>query len=99
MTGIIWYYTNRKNGLFQFQQLIKDYERMKIYPRKTVMNSATAFVQFDNDDYWSLAPATDSARGSVCNVGLIECATPEKIVNEVIMPCIKGLPYRAYNFW
>lgn len=72
---------------------------MKIYPRKTVINSSTAFVEFENDDYWSLAPATERTRGSACNVGLIERGTPEKIIHEVIMPCIKSPPYRAYNYW
>ena len=55
MKGIIWYYTSREDGLARFQQLIKDYERMKIYPRRTVTNSSMVFVEFENDDYWSLA--------------------------------------------
>ena len=72
---------------------------MKIYPRRTRISSSTASVEFDNDDYWSLAHATDSTRGLACNIGLIERGTPEKIIYEIIMPCIKNLPYRAYNYW
>lgn len=99
MRGIVWYYTDREVGLSQFLKVIKDYEKMGFHITQAAQGKFNTFACFDNGDVWSLAKAGDGAKGRACNVGLIERNTPEEIIHSIIMPCIKLLPYRAYNYY
>lgn len=99
MKGIIWYYTDRKYGLDRFEQLIKDYEKIKIKAVKRSVSQFNYSVTFENGDNWILVSANTASRSQACNVGLIERGTPENIIHEIIMPCIKNYPYRAYNYY
>ena len=95
MTGIIWYYTSREMGIARFNQLLEEYGRARIQCTTKRLDSAT----FENGDTWKIAPVLAASRGSACNVALIETGTPERAVHEIIFPCIKGYPYRAYNYY
>ena len=95
MKGIIWYYTNKEIGLERLEQLIKDYQRIRI----EVIHRTKYEVEFDNGDIWYVAPSRGSSRGNTCNIGLIERGTPEDIIHTIVMPCIKSYPYRAYNYY
>ena len=99
MKGIIWYYSNRKHGLDRFKRLIKDYEKINIKAVKKSAGQYNCCVTFENGDFWMLVQAKDASRGQSCNIGLIEYGTPEDIVSQIIMPCIKSFPYRAYNYY
>ena len=99
MKGIIWYYTNREYGIERLKQLIQEYERIKISCTRKIINSAMCEATFENGDIWRVVPTYESSRGSACNIALIERGTPEREIHEIIMPCIKGYPYRAYNYW
>ena len=98
MIGIIWY-VNRKAGLFKFEELIEEYEKMGIEVIQESHSALNASVYFKNGDYWLLVHANDNSRGKSCNVALIEQGIPEDIIEKVIMPCIKRSPFRAYNYY
>lgn len=95
MNGIIWYYTNKEIGLNRFEQLIKDYRRIRV----EVVHRTKDKVEFDNGDSWRVIPARDISRGHACNIGLIERGTPDDIIHTLIMPCINSCPYQGYNYY
>ena len=98
MKGIIWYYTTKEIGLNRFQLLVNEYNRLKINGNIKATSSNVSAC-FENGDTWIVLPARECARGHACNIALIERGTPERVVREVIMPCIKNFPYRAYNYY
>ena len=98
MKGIIWY-EHRSAGIARFEQLLHEYDMAHIACTKCRNTSFEVSATFENGDTWRLAPASDHSRGQACNIGLIERSVPEDIVHEVIFPCIKGYPYRAYNYY
>lgn len=98
MRGIIWY-EHRIVGLVRFEQLLHEYDKAHIACTKCRNTSYEVSATFENGDFWKLAPANNHSRGQSCNIGLIERSIPEDIVHEVIFPCIKDYPYRAYNYY
>lgn len=95
--GIIWYYTDQQMARQRLQQLIEEYSRIHIEykPGMRTLN----WVKFENGDEWEIAATDGSSRGFICNISLIEQGTPDEIVKTIIMPCIKGKPYRTYNYY
>lgn len=63
------------------------------------MTSHSATIYFKNGDIWTMANAKDSARGHCCNVSYIQRSIPIDIVEQIIKPCTKAFPYRAYNYY
>lgn len=103
MTGIIWYDNKteygRKKAFERFEQLIEDYSKRNIMITKTKKSYFFAFVQFENGDYWRVFSTNENNRGAACNVSLIESDIPKEIIDTIIKPCTKALPYRAFNFY
>lgn len=99
MRGIIWYYTKREVGMEKLEQLVSNYVRMGIKLIKLVNNKVISEAIFDNGDYWKVCSSYQNSRGQSCNIALIERNTPEEIINTIIKPCIKSLPYNAYNYY
>ena len=100
MRGIIWYYTDREKGINKLEQLISNYKRLNIEPIRLINNYMEQEVIFSNEDFWKVCSSSkQSSRGQICNIALIEYDTPAEIVNTIIKPCIKSLPYTAYNYY
>ena len=83
----------------RLEDLVNEYKRLDIGVTKSRINSNTLYVEFSNGDTWEVVATSDRSRGRACNVSLIEKCTPEEIVNQVILPCTKNSPYRAYNYY
>lgn len=98
MKGIIWYYTNKSVALEKLQSIANEYKKIGIEVKLNISTYNNCLL-CSNGDIWSTAFVSDCARGQACNVGLIEYGTPEDIIHEIIMPCIKAFPYRAYNYY
>lgn len=98
MKGIIWYYTNKQHGLKKLQSIAKEYTALNIGVHINT-TSCNISLSCDNGDRWLVIRASENGRGQCCNIGLIEYGTPENLVREVLMPCIKAFPYRAYNYY
>lgn len=99
MKGII-YCKNIDTGIDKLNSIMKNYERINIETtniKRIAKNSA--FVVFKNGDEWSVAIANDGSRGRACNIAYIDKNIDEEVVQTIIMPTIKALPYRAYNFY
>ena len=99
MKGIIWY-SEKDTGLKQFKDICKKYTRLNIAcVQKYQTFSMQFFAEFENGDVWRAVPAIDQSRGHACNIAYIDKNISQEVVNKVIMPCIKLLPYRAYYYY
>lgn len=86
-------------GMNKLNDIMKNYERMNIETAITKCGHNSAFIVFKNCDEWTVAIANDGSRGRACNIAYIDKNIDEEVVQTVIMPTIKALPYRAYNFY
>ena len=98
MRGIIWY-SQKDIGLKQFKKICDGYKRLNIDCLRIRETSMQIFAEFRNGDVWKAIPATDSSRGHSCNVAYIDKNIPQFTIDMRIMPCIKALPYKAYNYY
>ena len=99
MKGII-YCQEINKGMNKLQDIIDDYAKTNIETTNIKrMTKTSAFIVFKNGDEWTVAIANDGSRGRACNIAYIDKNIDEEVVQTVIMPTIKALPYRAYNFY
>lgn len=98
MIGIVWYYTSKEKGIQKIQSIKEEYQKIHINVEIKI-TSYDISLYCENGDIWKMYKASDCSRGASCNIGLIEYGTPKRIVNEIIKPCIKAFPYRAYNYY
>ena len=91
----------RYNGAscLKLWKIVEDYEKIGIKPIKKVNSSSSAWVEFDNGDYWKAIGAHDSARGNSINISYIDHAISEDVVNCIIKPCTKAYPFQAINYY
>lgn len=99
MKGIIWaYLTDDANE--KLLQIEEQYARMDIRPIRRVINkSAGSWILFDNDDIWRVVRASDNGRGHSANVSYIDYRIPQEIINTIIKPATKAMPYQAFRFY
>ena len=97
MKGIIWY-NYQKSGIIRLKNLIYEYEQMNISIVKKNL-STNPFVVFSNGDIWKVVKANDNARGSCCNISLIEDGVEQQLIERIIMPATKSKPYRAIGYY
>ena len=99
MKGIIWaYLTDDANE--KLLEIEEQYARMDIKPIKRVIsNSAGSWILFDNDDIWRVVRASDSGRGHSTNVSYIDRRISQEIINTIIKPATKAMPYQAFYFY
>ena len=98
MKGII--YCNKiETGLEQFKKIIEDYNAIGIKCEKPKVSANQAFTDFDNGDRWTVVVVGESARGHACNVAYIDRMINDDLVEQVIMPTIKALPFQTYRYY
>ena len=98
MRGIVYGKTIERAEI-QLEKIIEDYKRMSIEP-ETIHKIRNNFsVEFLNGDYWIAVGASDSARGRACNIAYIDRDIDIEIVECIIKPTIKSLPYQAYRYY
>ena len=101
MKGIV-YGKTFKRAEIQLQKIIEDYEKMGMGPeniykiRKSVNNFS---VEFLNGDYWIAVGASENSRGRACNIAYIDRDIDIEIVECIIKPTIKSLPYQAHRYF
>lgn len=83
----------------KLNKIMKNYERMNIKTAITRGSRNSAFIVFKNGDEWTVVIANDGSRGRACNIAYIDKNIDKEVVQTVIMPTIKALPYGAYNFY
>lgn len=79
MKGIVWY-NYLESGLHKIAEIAKEYERCNIPLRKHTVTTHTVTLYYENGDEWRVARASDSARGSACNISYIERSIPIELV-------------------
>lgn len=99
MKGIIWAYEN--NGANEkLLEIEEQYARMDIKPiRRVISKSVGSWILFDNEDIWRVVRASDSGRGHSTNVSYIDRRISQEIINTVIKPATKAMPYQAFRFY
>ena len=98
MKGAVWGATMERARL-KLWKIVEDYEKIGIKPIKRVNSISSAWVEFDNGDYWKAIGAHDSARGNSINISYIDHAISEDVVNCIIKPCTKAYPFQAINYY
>lgn len=98
MKGIIFYGSNIENAIQKLLEVRSEYERLKINSRQIIAKDY-ARVEFENGDVWKVCQASGASRGEGCNIAFIERYINEDVVRQIIMPTIKFMPYRAYNYY
>lgn len=99
MRGIIWaYLTDDANE--KLLQIEEQYARMNIKPMKRIINkSAGSQILFDNGDMWKVVRASDNGRGYSTNISYIDRRISQEIINTIIKPATKAMPYQAFRFY
>ena len=99
MKGVIWaYFTEDANE--KLLEVEEQYARMNIKPTKRVINkSAGSWIVFDNGDAWKVVRASDSQRGQIANVSYIDRRISQEVINTVIKPATKAMPYQSFRFY
>lgn len=99
MRGIIWaYLTDDANE--KLLQIEEQYARMSIKPMKRIINkSVGSWILFDNGDMWKVVRASDNGRGYSANVSYIDRRISQEIINTIIKPATKAMPYQAFRFY
>lgn len=98
MKGIIWY-IDKLAGQAECEKIIHNYQRKEIEIVKKITSGGNQQILFSNGDIWNVCYASDSARGSCCNISLIEKNIPKQIIETIIIPCTKALPYTAFKYY
>lgn len=99
MRGIIWAYLSEgaNEQLFKIEE---QYARMGVKPIQRVVNkSAGSWISFDNGDVWRVVRASDSGRGHSANVSYIDRRISQEVINTIIKPATKAMPYQAFHFY
>lgn len=99
MRGVIWEATHNSAAADAlFDQLVDGYRLLGRNVRVFKGNTSKRF-SVDNGDYWTVASATESARGNKCNISYVERGIPSWIVREIIMPSTCCLPFKAITYF
>ena len=109
MKGIIWYNLENKEKAIQQLNIIKkkylrllaktEQDTFKNIILQEKMSSKTWLVVFSNNDCWKIVPALDNCKGEACNISYIDKSIPLDIVNTIIIPCTKAIPYQAFKYY
>ena len=99
MRGIIWAYLS-EGANEQLLEIEEQYARMDIKPiRRVISKSTGSWILFDNDDIWRVVCASDSGRAHSTNVSYIDRRISQEIINTIIKPATKAMPYQAFRFY
>lgn len=99
MKGIIYYNSSWENGNKQLQQIVTNYERMKIPVVKCHYLRSGSWAEFENGDTWKVLCANDFARGYRCNIAYIERSINYDIYRCIIAPTMMDFPFSAFRLW
>lgn len=99
MKGIIWAYES-DGANEKLLEIEEQYARMDIKPIRRVINkSAGSWILFDNEDMWRVVRASDSGRAHCTNVSYIDRRISQEVINTIIKPATKAMPYQAFRFY
>lgn len=99
MKGIIWAYES-DGANEKLLEIEEQYTRMDIKTiRRVISKSAGSWILFDNDDIWRVVRASDSGRGHCTNVSYIDRRISQEVINTIIKPATKAMPYQAFHFY
>lgn len=96
MIGIIW--EEKHNSLdakTQFQQIIKDYNQLEIYPTAQRKN----YVRFVNHDEWYLLFPDETTKGKICNIAYIHRDIATIKINTIIIPAVRSKPFQGIIYY
>ena len=96
MIGIIW--EEKHNSLdvkTQFQQIIKDYNQLGIYPTVQRKN----YVRFVNHDEWYLLFPDETTKGKMCNIAYIHRDIATIKINTIIIPAVRSKPFQGIIYY
>ena len=98
MRGIVWG-NSFATAASQLEKIEADYNFIGIQTTIKRQHSNRLEIEFSNGDYWCAVRAVDSARGRKCNVSYIDHNIPEEMVNCLVLPCTRALPFTAHRYY
>lgn len=96
--GIVWGKTLER-ALLQLERIKSDYTHANIEIIKEQKNHCSHYILFSNGDEWYAVRAVESQRGRRCNVSFIDDMIDTEIVNTVIKPITKMLPFSIWQYY
>ena len=98
MKGII-YYKDKNAGKIQLDKIISNYVKLNISVAQQQKSLNNIFTIFTNGDTWDLVHISPNTRGKACNIAYIDNAITQEVIDTIIFPTIKSLPYTAYHYY
>lgn len=109
MKGIIWYESgNMEKAIKQLNIIKKNYLRLLAKTEQdnfvdiTLQEKRSSkdwLIVFNNNDCWKIVLAQDNRRGEACNISYIDKDISLDIVNTIIIPSTKAIPYQALKYY
>lgn len=98
MRGIVWAYLT-EDANQKLLDIETQYARLDIKPIRRVISKAGSWMLFENGDEWKVVRASDSGRGNSANISYIDRRISQEIINTIIKPATKAMPYQAFRFY
>ena len=83
----------------KMQEIIENYQMMKIAPVRIINRKNDIIAEFSNGDYWTAFGASESCRGRRCNVAYIDIKINQDIITDVLRPMITLKPFQAEHYF
>ena len=99
MKGIIFYKDSDEKANEKLEEIIHNYELLNYSIIQYKKNRMNNMVEFSNGDFWQTKKANKNSRGCACNIAYIEKGIEKEIIDIIIIPSIKAMPYTGFNFW
>ena len=83
--GVVWSCDRAGDGIRQLKCVRDEYIWNGINPVREIYSRSNSFIEFENGDYWRVAPANESSRGIRANYALIDARVSEEVLRFVIL--------------
>ena len=100
MRGVVWSCDRNGDGINRLKYIRDRYIWSGVNPTREVYSRPNSWIEFENGDKWSVASASESARGLRANIALVDARITEEFFRTVVLPtlCTWNGP-RYYEFF
>lgn len=99
MKGKVWGLTfqDASTKLDQIEASYELYKTAKLV--KKIKTKHTHYLIYDNGDEWNASSASESSRGSICNISYIDVRIDDGFVHHIIHNCTRRGPYQGFKYF
>lgn len=96
MKGVVYGLT-RETAYDKLEEIIQDYEKAKYQVAFKGYMTNELRVIFNNNDTWEACVPSERRRGRAYNIAYIDHRIDVELLDSVIMPSLKALPFQAWR--